>query len=265
MKRSAPPAESRSRAKRAAPQRTKVVRHAAAPAGRRGRTSAASAKAGSATLSLRPADARSGGPLVIAVPKGRVLSALAKRFAPIGLDPQVLLADDRTLVRDDPRVGLRFLLLKPDDVPTYVEYGAADLGVVGRDVLLEREYDLYSPLDLGIGVCRMAVAGKPLTAAPERTLRVATKFTNIANRYFLSKGQQVDVVYVQGSVELAPLTGLADVIVDLVESGETLRQNGLVELEFICPISSVIVANRVALKLKRSLIGPLLEALRTSA
>jgi ATP phosphoribosyltransferase len=204
-------------------------------------------------------------PLVIAVPKGRVLSSLAKRFASVGLDPQVLLADDRTLVRDDPRAGLRFLLLKPDDVPTYVEYGAADLGVVGRDVLLEREYDLYAPLDLGIGVCRMAVAGKPLTAAPERTLRVATKFTNIANRYFLSKGQQVDVVYVQGSVELAPLTGLADVIVDLVESGETLRQNGLVELEFICPISSVIVANRVALKLKRAQIGPLLEALRPSA
>src|ERR1700712_4478516 len=181
----------------------------------------------------RPSSVRApvDGPLVMAVPKGRVLSKLAKRFAPLGLDPNVLLADDRTLVRDDPKTNLRFLLLKPDDVPTYVEYGAADLGVVGRDVLLEREYDLYAPLDLGIGVCRMVVAGKPNTPTPVRTLRVATKFANIANRYFLSKGQQVDVVYVQGSVELAPLTGLADVIVDIVESGETLRQNGLSVLE----------------------------------
>jgi ATP phosphoribosyltransferase len=220
----------------------------------------AATNGGAPTPRAEPAE-----PLVIAVPKGRVLSSLAKRFAALGLDPQVLLADDRTLVRDDPRAGLRFLLLKPDDVPTYVEYGAADLGVVGRDVLLEREYDLYAPLDLGIGICHMAVAGKPHTDASRHTLRVATKFTNIANRYFLSKGQQVDIVYVQGSVELAPITGLADVIVDLVESGETLRQNGLTELEFICPISSVIVANRVALKLKRSVIGPLLEALRQSA
>jgi ATP phosphoribosyltransferase len=203
--------------------------------------------------------------VVVAVPKGRVLHALAKRFAPLGVARDVLLADDRTLVRYDAATNLSFLLLKPDDVPTYVEYGAADLGIVGRDVLLEREYDLYAPLDLGIGVCRMVVAGKPDTQPTGRTLRVATKFTNIASRYFLSKGQQVDVVYVQGSVELAPLTGLADVIVDIVESGETLRQNGLVELEFICPISSVVVANRVALKLKRAAIGPLLDGLRASA
>jgi ATP phosphoribosyltransferase len=204
-------------------------------------------------------------PLIVAVPKGRVLHALAKRLAPLGVSRDVLLADDRTLVRHDIATNVRFLLLKPDDVPTYVEYGAADLGVVGRDVLLEREYDLYAPLDLGIGICRMVVAGRPNTEPTGRTLRVATKFANIANRYFLSKGQQVDVVYVQGSVELAPLTGLADVIVDIVESGETLRQNGLVELELICPISSVIVANRVALKLKRAAIEPLLEALRASA
>ena len=204
-------------------------------------------------------------PLVIAVPKGRVLSDLADRLAATGVDRDVLLADDRTLVRDDPRTQLRFLLLKPDDVPTYVEYGAADLGVVGRDVLLEREYDVYAPLDLDIGVCRMVVAGKPQTHVPGRTLRVATKFANIASRYFLSKGQQVDVVYVQGSVELAPLTGLADVIVDIVQSGETLRQNGLTELELIFPISSVLIANRVAFKLKRAAIAPLLEALRASA
>lgn len=199
--------------------------------------------------------------LVMAIPKGRVLKQLAERLSPLGIDRSVLLADDRTLVRDDPNTGIRFLLLKPDDVPTYVEYGSADLGVVGRDVLLEREYDLYAPLDLGIGKCRMAVAGLAQALPPGRTLRVATKFPNIASRYFLGKGQQVDLVYVQGSVELAPLTGLADVIVDLVESGETLRQNGLSELEFICPISSVMIANRVALKLKRKHIAPLLQAL----
>ena len=199
--------------------------------------------------------------VVIAVPKGRVLRAIAKRFAQAGVDPAVLLSDDRTLVRDDPHTGLRFLLLKPDDVPTYVEYGAADLGVVGRDVLLEREYDLYAPLDLGIGLCRMVVAGKPQIERTGRTLRVATKFTNIARRHFLNKGQQMDFVYVQSSVELAPLTGLADLIVDLVESGETLRQNGLVEHELVCEISSVVIANRVALKLKREPITRLLTAL----
>src|SRR5438045_7111546 len=127
-------------------------------------------------------------PLTIAVPKGRILGALAKLLERAGLDASVLLADDRRLVREDPSSGIRFLLLKPDDVPTYVEYGAADLGIVGRDVLMEREYDLYAPLDLGIGVCRLVVAGKPgHQPVPGRTLRVATKFTNIARRYYLSK------------------------------------------------------------------------------
>jgi ATP phosphoribosyltransferase len=203
--------------------------------------------------------------LVVAIPKGRVLKTLAQRFVRAGVDPSVLLADDRTLVRDDPRSGLRFLLLKPDDVPTYVEYGSADVGVVGRDILLEREYDLYAPLDLGIGRCRLVVAGKPEDKGKRRNsvspLRVATKFGTLARRHYLSRGEQVDIVYVQGSVELAPILGLSDVIVDLVESGETLRQNGLIEHETICEISSVIIANRVALKLKRERISRLLEAL----
>lgn len=204
--------------------------------------------------------------LVVAIPKGRVLKTLAERFARAGVDPAVLLADDRTLVRDDPRSGLRFLLLKPDDVPTYVEYGSADVGVVGRDILMEREYDLYAPLDLGIGRCRLAVAGKPedkgrIRRSSASPLRVATKFATLARRHYLSRGEQVDIVYVQGSVELAPILGLSDVIVDLVESGETLRQNGLIEHETICEISTVIVANRVALKLKRERISRLLEAL----
>jgi len=200
--------------------------------------------------------------VILAVPKGRILRQLASRLRAAGFDADDLEADDRRLIRDDPAGGVRYLLLKPDDVPTYVEYGAADLGVVGRDVLLEREYDLYAPVDLGIGVCRMVVAGLAREHPTGRALRVATKFPNIATRHFRARGEHVEVILVQGSVELAPLTGLADVIVDLVESGETLRQNGLVVLEHVCDVSSVVVANRVGLKLERARVQPILDALR---
>jgi ATP phosphoribosyltransferase len=204
-------------------------------------------------------------PITIAVPKGRVLKQLAKRFQPAGIDPDVLLADDRRLVRATADGSVRFLLLKPDDVPTYVEYGAADLGVVGRDVLLERDYDLYVPLDLGIGICKLAVAG--LAGNPPRTdqlrpLRVATKFVNVATRYYREQRRQAEIIYVQGSVELAPITGLADVIVDLVETGETLRQNGLEVFEDVADVSSVLIANIAAFKLAREPIRKLLAALQ---
>lgn len=202
--------------------------------------------------------------VVVAVPKGRVLKQLVPRLAAMGFESDVLLEDDRRLIREDAKHRVRFLLLKPDDVPTYVEYGAADIGIVGRDVLLEREYDLYAPVDLGIGRCRLVVAGRSdfrYSDVRAGTLRVATKFPNVATRHFLGRGQPVEMIFVQGSVELAPLTGLADVIVDLVESGETLRSNGLVELETICDVSSVVVANRVGLKLKQTALSPLLAAL----
>lgn len=211
------------------------------------------------------AESQSPDPIVVAVPKGRVLEQLVPRLELAGIDGSVLTKRSRKLVRTDPKSNVSFLLLKPDDVPTYVEYGAADLGIVGRDVLLERDYDLYAPVDLGIGRCRMMVCGLVGCGYPEdtgETLRVATKFTNIAKRHFLGRGQPVELIYVQGSVELAPLMGLADVIVDLVETGETLRQNGLVELEEVCDVSSVVVVNRVGLKLKRKAIAPLLDALR---
>jgi ATP phosphoribosyltransferase len=203
--------------------------------------------------------------LVLAVPKGRVLKQLAPRLARIGVDAAELLAEDRRLVRTCPRTGLRFLLLKPDDVPTYVEYGTADLGVVGRDVLLEREYDLYAPVDLGIGLCRMVVAGLPGHVPAREPLRVATKFPAVAARHYAARGRNVEIVLVQGSVELAPVTGLADVIVDLVESGETLRQNGLAVLEHVADVSSVVVANRAAYKLERAAIAPVLDALARAA
>lgn len=216
--------------------------------------------------------------MVIAVPKGRVLKQLVPCFEAAGVDVSELQSDDRRLVREAP--GFRFLLLKPDDVPTYVEYGVADLGVVGRDVFLERDLDLYAPVDLGIGKCRLVVAGRPgteitaegvvggqahPTTAKPRPVRVATKFPRCAATHFEKMGVFIEPIFVQGSVELAPLTGLSDVIVDLVESGETLKQNGLVVLEDIFEVTSLLVANRVGLKLKHQRLRPLLKQLRTLA
>lgn len=206
-------------------------------------------------------------PITIAVPKGRILKPLSLLLARAGIETTALLADDRTLIRQV-TPDLRFLLLKPDDVPTYVEYGAADLGVCGRDVLDERASDLYRPLDLGIGRCRMIVAGKVTDrgASAGRTgtslPRVATKYPRTAAAHFARRGIQAEVVYVQGSVELAPLTGLAELIVDLVETGTTLVQNGLEEREEVSRISSVLVANRASFKLRQGEIGPLVERLR---
>ncbi|HEX4341070.1 MAG TPA: ATP phosphoribosyltransferase [Polyangiaceae bacterium] len=203
-------------------------------------------------------------PLTVAIPKGRVQKQLVPMLERAGLAASSLLADDRKLIRETEDQRLRFLLLKPDDVPTYVEYGAADLGIVGRDVLLERRYDLYQPLDLGIGRCRMVVAGVPSQSLPA-VPRVATKYTRIATEHFASKGVQAEVIFVQGSVELAPLVGLADLIVDIVETGSTLKENGLVELELICQISSVVVANRSLFKLRHAEVSAVVEKLRSVA
>lgn len=202
--------------------------------------------------------------LTIALPKGRVLRAVAPLFARAIGDADVLLADDRTLVREIPGGRLRFLLLKPDDVPTYVEYGAADLGVCGRDVLMERPCDLYQPLDLGIGRCRMVVAGVSGVAGPTGVPRVATKYPRCTAEHFARRGVQAEVISVHGSVELAPLVGLADLIVDLVETGATLLQNGLEEREEIARISSVLVANRAAYKMRQEVVRPLVDALRSA-
>ncbi len=202
------------------------------------------------------------GPLTIALPKGRVLRVVAPLLERAGLDSGTLLADDRTLVRESPTAGLRFLLLKPDDVPTYVEYGAADLGVCGRDVLAERAADLYQPLDLGIGRCRMVVAGVAGRPFPSGVPRVATKYPRWASQHFARRGIQAEVINVQGSVELAPITGLSDLIVDLVETGATLAQNGLVEIEVVGQVSSVLVANRAAYKLRQERVKALVQALR---
>jgi ATP phosphoribosyltransferase len=208
-------------------------------------------------------------PLTIAVPKGRVLRSLAALFARAGVDSAALLAEDRTLIRGGATAAVRFLLLKPDDVPTYVEYGAADLGVCGRDVLDERASDVLRPLDLGIGRCRMVVAGLASASGARASVsrdggvpRVATKYPRTAAAHFARRGLQVDVVFVQGSVELAPLTGLAELIVDLVETGETLAQNGLEVRDEVARVSSLLVANRASFKLRHAQVDPLLARLR---
>jgi ATP phosphoribosyltransferase len=202
--------------------------------------------------------------LTIAVPKGRVTKALAPLLERSGIDPAPILAEDRRLIRESADGKLRFFLLKPDDVPTYVEYGTADLGISGRDVLNERGYDLYQPVDLGVGKCRLVVAGRAGQEVPP-VPRVATKYPKSAMRHFAARGIQAEVIYVQGSVELAPIVGLADLIVDLVESGATLRENGLVELETIADVSSVLVANPSLYKLRHDEVAPLVSRLREAA
>lgn len=202
-----------------------------------------------------------GEPLRVAMPKGRLAKGLSARLVLAGLDPAVLGDKDRRLVRETVVAGLplRFVMLKPDDVPTYVEHGACDVGVVGRDVLRERDSDVYLPFDTGLGRCRLVVAapegaGMP---RPSERVRVATKYPRTAAQYFAARGQDAEVIFVQGSVETAPLAGLADVIVDLVETGETLRSNGLIELETVAEVSAVMVVNRVGMKLRREEISRL--------
>ena len=200
-------------------------------------------------------------PLTIAVPKGRILKVLAPLFARAGVDTEPLLADDRRLVRATADGRIRFVFLKPDDVPMYVEYGAADVGVSGRDTLLERRVDLYTPLDLGIGRCQLVVAapeGRGIPAVP----RIATKFPRIAAAHFAKKGVQAEVITLHGSVEIAPLVGLADAIVDLVETGATLRENHLDVREVVAEVSTLFIANRAAYKLRADAIRPLVDALR---
>jgi ATP phosphoribosyltransferase len=200
-------------------------------------------------------------PLTLAVPKGRILKVLVPLLAHAGIAANELLDEDRKLVKQSEDGRVRFLLLKPDDVPTYVEYGSADLGVVGRDTLLERNYELYQPVDLRVGICRMVVAARVGARIPPIP-RVATKYPRIAQKHFAAQGVQAEIIYVQGSVELAPVTGLADLIVDLVETGSTLRENGLEERELVCSISSVLVANRALFKLHHDRIAPIVEHLR---
>ncbi|WP_131923966.1 ATP phosphoribosyltransferase [Hazenella coriacea] len=202
--------------------------------------------------------------LTIAMPKGRIFTEAIALFQQSGLPiPDESDLQSRKLIVQLPEVNLSFFLAKPMDVATYVEYGVADLGVVGKDVLLEESRDVYELLDLRISPCRIAVAGMP-NWKPRLYPRIATKYPHIAEKYFKEQGQQVEVIRLNGSIELAPLIGLADRIVDIVSTGQTLRENGLIELEHITTVTSRLIANRASFRMKQPKIDPLVESL-TSA
>ncbi len=204
--------------------------------------------------------------ITLALSKGRIFEETLPLLAAAGIEP----ADDpersRKLIIGTNRPDVRLVIVRATDTPTYVQYGAADLGIAGKDVLLEHGGDgLYQPLDLGIARCRLCVATREGfdyagVSRPGGRIRVATKYINSAKAHFAEKGVHVDLIKLYGSMELAPLVGLADAIVDLVSSGGTLRANHLVEVEEIMPISSRLIVNQASLKLKRTLLQPVLEA-----
>lgn len=203
--------------------------------------------------------------LTVALPKGRLLEDALTLLGSLGVEG--LEPNSRKLIHVDSRRGLRLLFLKPVDIPAYVTYGAADLGIVGKDILLEQEPDVYEPLDLGFGFCRLVVA-EPRELwerdDPARWswVRVATKYPRLTERYFSERGVQVEIVRLDGSIELAPLVGLAERIVDLVQSGETLRVNGLVEVAEIARSTARLIVNRASMKTEYAAVMALIEALR---
>lgn len=204
--------------------------------------------------------------ITIALSKGRIFEETLPLLAAAGIVPAENPESSRKLIIGTNRADVRVVIVRASDVPTYVQYGAADLGIAGKDVLLEHGgAGLYQPLDLNIAKCRMCVAapaGFDYAAAVRRgaRLRVATKYINTAREHFAAKGVHVDLIKLYGSMELAPLAGLAEAIVDLVSSGGTLKANNLVEVEDIMPISSRLVVNQAALKLKRELLQPVIDA-----
>ncbi len=200
--------------------------------------------------------------LKVAMPKGRIYKKASALFRSAGLPIPLDVDETRKLVIPLPEAGMEFILAKPVDVPTYVEYGVADIGIVGKDVLMEENKDVYELLDLGIARCRMSVIGLP-DWKPGIRQRVATKYPNVASQYFREQGQQVEVVKLNGSIELAPLIGLADRIVDMVETGQTLKENGLIEMTSIFEITSRLIANRVSYRMKNDEIQALCDRLQT--
>ena len=196
--------------------------------------------------------------LNIALPKGRLGEKVYAMFEAAGFGCPAIHDGGRKLVFENEATGVRYFWVKPSDVAIYVERGAADVGVAGKDILLEYAPEVYELLDLDIGKCRMAVAAPAdFLDDPRRQLRVATKFTNIAARHYLAKGRDIDIIHLNGSIELAPLLGLSDVIVDIVETGSTLRENNLQVVETIVPISARLIANKASYKFK----GPAIDAL----
>ena len=197
----------------------------------------------------------------IAIAKGRTEEQAINLLDKAGIDTSILRNKGRKLILSLPESGLEFILLKAVDVPTYVERGVVDMGIVGKDVLMEQGKQLYEVVDLEFGKCKLSVAGKEDGMVCKKHLRVATKYPNVAGQYFAAKGQSVEIIRQEGSVELAPLVDLSDIIVDIVETGNTLRENGLVVLEDIANISARLVVNRVSLKTKMKRISSVIDAI----
>ncbi|MBE6627883.1 MAG: ATP phosphoribosyltransferase [Ruminococcaceae bacterium] len=189
--------------------------------------------------------------LNIALPKGRLGEKVYAMFEKAGFECPSIKENNRKLIFENEECGVRYFWAKPSDVAIYVARGAADVGVAGKDILLEYNPDIYELLDLKTGNCRMAVAApKGFRDDPSRTLKVATKFSNIASNYYASMGREIDIIHLNGSIELAPILGLSDVIVDIVETGTTLKENNLEVFETIVPISARLIANKASFKFK---------------
>lgn len=199
--------------------------------------------------------------LNIALPKGRLGEKVYGMFEKAGFPCPSIKEQNRKLIFENEEVGVRYFWVKPSDVAIYVERGAADIGVAGKDILLEYTPDVYELLDLKLGKCRMAVAAqKDFRDDPGRTLRVATKFSNIAEGYYLSQGRDIDIIHLNGSIEIAPILGLSDVIVDIVETGTTLKENNLTVIEEIIPISARLIANKANYNFKKAAIDNIVRS-----
>jgi ATP phosphoribosyltransferase len=199
--------------------------------------------------------------LTIAMPKGRIFEEAVELLRKAGylLPPEF--DESRKLIIEIEQEGLRFILAKPTDVPTYVEHGVADIGIAGKDVMLEEERDVYELLDLRISSCYLAVAGLPNTKMNDVAPKIATKYPNVAEAYFRQQGEQVEIIKLNGSIELAPIIGLADRIVDIVSTGRTLVENGLVEYERIVDVTSRLIVNPVSYRIKDKTINDLVARL----
>ena len=204
--------------------------------------------------------------LNVALPKGRLGEKVYAMFEAAGFECPSIKENNRKLIFENEEAGVRYFWVKPSDVAIYVERGAADIGVAGKDILLEYDPDVYELFDLDIGKCRMAVAAKSdFRDDPQKTLRVATKFSNIARNYYTSLGRDIDIIHLNGSIEIAPILGLSDVIVDIVETGTTLKENNLSVQETIVPISARLIANKTSYKFKSEPIEAILQSLASMA
>lgn len=198
--------------------------------------------------------------LNIALPKGRLGEKVYDMFEKTGFECPSIREANRKLIFENEDAGVRYFWVKPSDVAIYVERGAADIGVAGKDIILEYEPDVYELLDLGVGKCKLAVAApKGFHDDRQQTLKVATKFSNVARKYFSSLGREIDIIHLNGSIEIAPILGLSDVIVDIVETGTTLKENDLEVIETVVPVSARLIANKSSFKFKNAQIEKVME------